>query len=872
MSLQLKHGVKLSIDEEGNWRLSTEVCIPPARVLARRTLRRMRLYAVQLQYLLWPFTSPSLLAAVIAIAIAVVVRAPPDSVLRSGTVATLVWRLSLLFPWLPGVPLAMRVAILTAWTVVLGLLTLAWLQRRVLQVLLLDKTWLHQARSPSLRVKIWASAVRLLTRGQPLMLTFQPSLPRLPVPSLQQTVAKFLSSARLLQDDAEYELTVSAAQRFLEGEGRKLQRYLVLKSFLAPNYVSDWWQQYIYLKSRTPLPINSNYYCLDSGRWLPTHVQEARAAVLIHNFCKFCEQIADETLQPIMLANGIVPLDMLQYVQMFATSRIPGREIDTLRHKDPWMVSYVAVVCKGTIYKLQVYKDGVLRAPDELEQLLAAIKRDAAARKPRVAEAQLPSLTALPRGEWAEVREQHFREGVNGRSLSVIESALFWVALDDRSYEMLDWSARGKALIAGNPAQPNVFFDKSLSLVVFNDGRAGLNAEHSYADAPAIAHLFETALIFGETTMDPYSADGHVKPFADIASASATAAAGSSSRLAATAGGVSAGVPGSTASNRVATASSSAVVEPWSRLTWALTAEIEEHVVTATAQLQRAVADLDLHVLSNTSVTKRFIKQCKVSPDGFLQAAMQLAFFRDQGHFSATYESCMTRLFKAGRTETVRPCTAESVSFVRTMEDAQASNQQKLAALRASCERHVQEYTAAMTGEGIDRHLFALYVVSVGTNTDSPFLKAAISVPWRLSTSQQPQQQTTLWDIRQPKWAHRISPGGGFGPVASDGYGVSYMVSGEDEVFFHISSLVSARPKADAGRFARTLFAALDEMKAVLSSALQETADLASANVPRPVADAAQEDGDGAAQAAAVSGPAGTPAAAPPAAHEQNLK
>ena len=35
--------------------------------------------------------------------------------------------------------------------------------------------------------------------------------------------------------------------------------------------------------------------------------------------------------------------------------------------------------------------------------------------------------------------------------------------------------------------------------------------------------------------------------------------------------------------------------------------------------------------------------------------------------------------------------------------------------------------------------------------------------------------------------AQRISPGGGFGPVADDGYGVSYMVASEDATFFHVS-------------------------------------------------------------------------------------
>jgi len=28
--------------------------------------------------------------------------------------------------------------------------------------------------------------------------------------------------------------------------------------------VSDWWEQYVYLRGRSPLMINSNYYCLVS--------------------------------------------------------------------------------------------------------------------------------------------------------------------------------------------------------------------------------------------------------------------------------------------------------------------------------------------------------------------------------------------------------------------------------------------------------------------------------------------------------------------------------------------------------------------------------------------------------------------------------
>ena len=70
-------------------------------------------------------------------------------------------------------------------------------------------------------------------------------------------------------------------------------------------------------------------------------------------------------------------------------------------------------------------------------------------------------------------------------------------------------------------------------------------------------------------------------------------------------------------------------------------------------------------------------------------------------------------------------------------------------------------------------------------NIEAPFLQTALSDPWRLSTSQQPQNQTGMWDPKVHDFL--LSPGGGFGPVADDGYGVSYMLAKEDETFFHIS-------------------------------------------------------------------------------------
>lgn len=68
--------------------------------------------------------------------------------------------------------------------------------------------------------------------------------------------------------------------------------------------------------------------------------------------------------------------------------------------------------------------------------------------------------------------------------------------------------------------------------------------------------------------------------------------------------------------------------------------------------------------------------------------ALQLAYYRDAGKFSLTYEASMTRLYREGRTETVRPCTVESSDWVKAMENKNVSTEERVKLLKLACERH----------------------------------------------------------------------------------------------------------------------------------------------------------------------------------------
>ena len=94
-------------------------------------------------------------------------------------------------------------------------------------------------------------------------------------------------------------------------------------------------------------------------------------------------------------------------------------------------------------------------------------------------------------------------------------------------------------------------------------------------------------------------------------------------------------------------------------------------------------------------------------------------------------------------------------------------------------------YTNAMTGKGVDRHIFGLYLMAKYLEMDSRFLEHVLFQPWKLSTSQTAARGDFV-DFK--KYPELLSCGGGFGPVSDDGYGVSYIINNEDKVFFHVSS------------------------------------------------------------------------------------
>lgn len=147
------------------------------------------------------------------------------------------------------------------------------------------------------------------------------------------------------------------------------------------------------------------------------------------------------------------------------------------------------------------------------------------------------------------------------------------------------------------------------------------------------------------------------------------------------------------------------------KLHWNLDQETLSAIDEAYAAGRKIADDLENANIVFNDYGKDFMKKARVSPDAYIQMALQLAYYKvgplrnkitegmqDQKKFELTYEPAVMRLFKDGRTETVRSCSMQSCDFVKSMLDKESDDQTRLELLKKACDRHQEYYRNAMAG------------------------------------------------------------------------------------------------------------------------------------------------------------------------------
>ncbi|AHH18175.1 putative acetyltransferase [Nocardia nova SH22a] len=596
---------------------------------------------------------------------------------------------------------------------------------------------------------------------------FDDQLPRVPLPALDDSCARFLEWSRPLLTEDEYAATERTVAELLRDGGPGRILHADLERFDRTPGVGSWLDEFWpsrYLGRRDRIAVNANFFFLfrdDTVLARSTSDQQAeRAAGLITAAVNYKLLLDKEEIPPLVQRGA--HFSMAQNKSLFSETRIPGDPQDSVRvpYSDEWpgpsKARHIVVFHHGAMFRMEVIgAGGVAHAPEDLADGLRAVLK--AAPEQVAVETSAGHLTTLARAEWAGVRGELAADAGNAAALDTIETALFCVCLDDVT--PADELAACDRLLHGDSG--NRWFDKAVSLIVFADGSAGINVEHCGLDGTTILSFVDTLL---ETSVAEHAASSGAAPQ---------------------------GLPS---------------VEP---IEFRLDEPMRARIAAAAADFARFVADNATTTVSFGSFGTTRAKQLGISPDAFAQLSYQLAHQRSKGKLGATYESIATRQYRNGRTEAMRVVTPQLLEFVAAMDDSSADTAARVAAARAAATAHVERAKQCQRGEAPEQHLWELQWIQrrrgaeLGVTEPMPFYDSpgwTITRDDYLSTSSAPSVNVEYF---------------GFGCTSPTCIGVAYVLLPDRW------NLYLATPAAVAGqmeRFATELRRAVTELEALLAS------------------------------------------------------
>ena len=577
--------------------------------------------------------------------------------------------------------------------------------------------------------------------------TTQLALPPQPLPSIEATSYKLLEWAKPLLDNDEYQASLDAVMTFCEtkGSGEQLQQALLQAE--GRYWSGKAWQDH-YLRHRDSLAIHSNvFYYLESQLHLHEFSPVQIAAALAISATEFMLEIQRGTLSQDF--QGKAPLCMDQYQQLFGATRIPGELRDRILIHPK--ADHMMVMVKQQFFPVRLFDaEGNIRHYMDLSAELDAIKNSA------IDEAvNIGIMTGANRAWWAKKREyikQHSKR--NQTCFEQIEHAAFVLCLDEDAPQLDNDIAQ--KLLHGKGC--NRYFDKVLQFIVFNNGKSGINYEHTGIDGSVmlrlIRHLYDTIPLAIDDTQK-------AMPLASTPSP----------------------------------------------LTWTIDSTIEQAISHAEEEFARHCNGYQTQVIHFNAFGQDAIKQRNISPDAFVQLALQLAEFRSQGTNHSAYEAIMTRAFDQGRIDVLYTVTPEAQHFIRAF--AEHRPQAEIAnALRDAATAHIGRAKECQKGSGIATHLLAL-------EYSYEHLNAYHSEKERPELFQCPAYQKLMHTIICTSTTSYYGVLlAGYGPVVDGGYGLRYFKRA-NELTFIATCQTKTYPQME--RYLRTLEQTLHDMYRLLA-------------------------------------------------------
>ncbi|ODM91341.1 Choline O-acetyltransferase, partial [Orchesella cincta] len=612
----------------------------------------------------------------------------------------------------------------------------------------------------------------------------QPDLPKLPVPELEKTLQRYLEAVQPILQPHQFERAQELAKQLAENEGPELQHHLVERQMKLKNWAYEWWLNDMYMNNPLCLPINSN----PGGVWPPQPFQnlddQLRFASKLTSFLLDFKDVLDRNELPVETAASREPgqpLCMAQHYRLMTSYRVPCLPRDFRRDTSGCNPDHIVVAYRKHFFTCPIKTPERRLTTNEIFNQLKTIVQSETSNN----ENPIGMLTSQKRPVWADERIKLLGEDLNKQSMDEIETCSFIICLDDPlpsqyfnsllnkkkrttsghwmndrdETNMLHQMLHGGGSVFNTG---NRWFDKTLQFVISSDGAIGLCYEHSSAEGIGVLNLIDEFL-------------GKIQE-----------SSSSNNETEAGAEGDKGPEP---------------IPQPI-KLEWNISTEARNAIREACIEIDRYIEDLDLMVYRYEGYGKSFIKKCKVSPDVYLQLALQFAFYSLHGKMVATYESASTRRYKHGRVDCIRSTTMEALEWVKSMS-TDSTEEDRQRKFHSAVEKQTTIMVENILGEGIDIHLMGLkqQALECGMGVPTLFQDETFKIAnhFALSTSQLPTKHDQFM---------------GYGAVVPDGYGASYNPQ-PGSIIFCLSAFCSC-PETSTLKFSQSLQRCLDAMKQML--------------------------------------------------------
>ncbi|KAI6654951.1 hypothetical protein LOD99_2829 [Oopsacas minuta] len=492
-------------------------------------------------------------------------------------------------------------------------------------------------------------------------------LPKLSVPGLNSSLDRFLTALKPLLTPKEYKETVWITKKFAKEEGPILQESLMKLSKVTENWATHVWLHTRYLTNRTPLQVTNGSSSIGKNiNWVTKEDMLNTLSKYILYLTKLLRNIGADKY-PWERLNS-VPFCTQQFKDMVGGHRLPGLKIDSYKYSPH--SNHIVVMYAGSIYKVPVSTGDRIATLHEIYHLLSRVF------EPRHEGASLGLLTALDRDSWYTVREHLKLSPVNTASLTTIEECLFGLCIDDSPSEgittLMKQSRFGDR--KGNFQFFNRWYGIATQTAFTGDGYYSWVSEHSMFDGGVIALFWDLSMTLDST--DPII-DG---------------------------------------------ASTQLQIE---RLQWEVTPFIASHLEVARSTLSKCYDKYDIHTFQFCNYGKDFVKNSGLYFHGYMQLALQLAYYRSSQKLFTSYTPVGLTQFKGGRLEQARTTTLESVEFIMAMSgNRKYTRKDKFNLMAQATERHKIIVTETSKGNVFLKHLQALEMLEKDEGINSGFFKS----------------------------------------------------------------------------------------------------------------------------------------------------